>query len=263
MDWLKDIDLFMLDLDGTIYLSEDMFSDSPAFIETLRERRKKFVYLTNNSSKSYTRYIEKISNMGLFINKEVMLTSGLATGMLLEEKYPGQKVYVMGTASLVSELREFNIEVVTEYCDDIDVALAGFDMELTYSKLEDMCKLLDAGKPFYGTNPDLVCPLKGKKYIPDCGSMCKMLENATGRKPEYIGKPSAHLVEIVSKNFGVPRERIAMVGDRLYTDIALGKNAGIKSILVLSGEATAEDAEKSPFTPDLIVNGVGDLIQYL
>lgn len=263
MNWLQDIELFMLDLDGTIYLSNDMFHDSPAFIEALRNKSKKFVYLTNNSSKSYSKYIEKISNMGLFIDKSVMLTSGLATGMLLEEKHRDQKVYVMGTASLVSELSEFDINVVTTYSEDIDVAVAGFDMELTYSKLEDMCKLLDAGKPFYGTNPDLVCPLKGKKYIPDCGSMCIMLENATGRKPEYIGKPSAHLVEIVSKKFNVSKDKIAMVGDRLYTDIALGVNASIKSILVLSGEATAEDVIDSPYKPDLIVNGVGDLIQYL
>lgn len=263
MDWLKNIELFMLDLDGTIYLSEDMFPDSPAFIEALQEHGKKFVYLTNNSSKSYTKYIEKITKMGLFIDKSVMLTSGLATGMLLEQKHRGEKIYVMGTSSLVSELSEFDITVVTDYSEDIDVAVAGFDMELTYKKLEDMCKLLDAGKPFYGTNPDLVCPLKDKKYIPDCGSMCIMLENATGRKPEYIGKPSAHLVEIVSKQFGVSPDKIAMVGDRLYTDIALGKNAGIKSILVLSGEATRADVDNSPFVPDLIVDGVGDLIQYL
>lgn len=263
MEWLKDIELFMLDLDGTIYLSEDVFSNSKDFINTLQSTGHKFVYLTNNSSKSYRNYIDKIKKMNLFITKEVMLTSGLATGMLLEEKHRGETIYVMGTTSLVEELSEFDIKIETTYSEDIDVAVAGFDMELTYRKLEDMCKLLDAGKPFYATNPDLVCPLKGKKYIPDCGSMCIMLENATGRKPEYIGKPSAHLVDIVSKKFDIHKEKIAMVGDRLYTDIALGKNAGIKSILVLSGEATEADLKQSPFTPDLVVQGVGDLIPYL
>ncbi len=259
MHWLDNIKLFMLDLDGTIYLSDDLFEQSPPFIEKITSTGREYVYLTNNSSKSYRNYLDKLSGMGLPVTKETMLTSGLATGMFLEEHFRGKTIYLMGTKALEQELGEFDITISTTLSDEIDCIVAGFDMELHYGKLQDMCTLLERGLPFFGTNPDMVCPLKGGRYIPDCGAMCQMLEHATGRKPEYIGKPSATLVDIVATRFGVAKEQIAMVGDRLYTDIALGKNAGIKSILVLSGEATEEDLKSSPFQPDLVVESVGEL----
>ncbi|MDO5575907.1 MAG: HAD hydrolase-like protein, partial [Fibrobacter sp.] len=206
-------------------------------------------------------YIDKLKNMGISISRKNILTSGQAAGAYLSEKKKGARVFVLGTSLLKAELVTYGLEIAETPACDIDYVVAGFDTELTYQKLRDACSILecqDVG--FVATNPDLVCPVAKKRFIPDCGSICTIIENATGRVPVFIGKPNTTMIELVKSRFQINSEKIAVIGDRLYTDIALGVNAGIMSICVLSGEATIEEISRSSVKPDLVVSSIGDLI---
>ena len=263
---LRKIELFILDMDGTIYLGDRLFEGSREFVQLLKENNKEFLFLTNNSSKSSDDYLKKLSKMGIEITKENLLTSGQATAIYLKSINQRSTIsaYVVGTQSLKNELKTFGINVVDSIeKDDVDYLIVGFDTELTYKKLLDACKLIRKGVPFLATNPDLVCPLDGGEYIPDCGSICIMLENATKKKPLYIGKPSSIIVDVISKFKNVEKSKIAMIGDRLYTDVKMANNNGMISILVLSGETTYEDVEKSEIKPTLIYDSIKDVYEDL
>lgn len=259
---LKNIELFLLDMDGTIYLGDRLFDGSREFIELLKSQKKKFLFLTNNSSKSSKDYILKLKKMGIEIEKDSLLTSGQATAIYLKDISKNKdpiNVYVVGTKSLKSELKEFGINVRTNSDEAVDYLIVGFDTELTYNKLLDACKLIRKGVPFIATNPDLVCPLDNDEYIPDCGSICIMLENATKKKPFFIGKPSPVIVDIVSKFKKVDKSRIAIIGDRIYTDIKMGIINKITSICVLSGETSLDDIENSDIKPDFVFESIKDI----
>lgn len=257
---LQSIKLFLLDMDGTIYLDDELFDGSLDFINTLIENNIPYIFLTNNSSKNINEYVSKLNRLNITASSENIFTSGNATGMYLNEKYPGKKVFLVGTNSLYDQLKEYNI-----IFDDInpDIVVVGFDRELNYKKLEKACEFIDNGAIFLATNCDLVCPIKNHRYIPDCGSMCQMITNATGKTPTYIGKPSPEMIYILSNKLNIPTQSIAMIGDRVYTDITAGYNANTYTICVLSGESTMETINNSTIKPDLIVNSVKDLIQYL
>lgn len=258
---LKDIELFLLDMDGTIYLGEQIFDGSLDFINKIIKTNRKYVFMTNNSSKNKLNYVEKLNRLGIPANEENVFTSGMATGYYLNEYYPGKRVYLAGTKSLEDELRyHYHINLVE---DNPEVVVMGFDRELNYKKLENVCEALDNGAIFIATNPDLVCPIENKRYIPDCGSMCIMIENATKRKPKYIGKPDPMMIQLLSKKFNIPVEKIAVIGDRVYTDIASGFNAKANTICVLSGESTMETINNSEIKPDFIFNSVKDLIDLI
>lgn len=259
---LKNIDLFLLDLDGTVYLGNRVFVGAREFIKLLKENQKDFLFLTNNSSKSSEEYYSKLLNMGFEITRENVFTSGQAMGIYIKTIHKKEKpprVYVVGTTSLKRELKSMGIFVIDSPNYNIDYLVVGFDTTLTYKKLLDACELVRRGVPFLATNPDLVCPLDGERYIPDCGSICYLLENATKKKPVFVGKPSSIMVDIISNLKKVDRNRIAMIGDRLYTDIKMAKDSGMVAILVLSGETKMEDVEGSSLKPDLIYGSIMDL----
>uniref|UniRef100_A0A7C5V4S7 Acid sugar phosphatase n=1 Tax=Caldicellulosiruptor owensensis TaxID=55205 RepID=A0A7C5V4S7_9FIRM len=263
---LKNIDLFLLDLDGTVYLGERVFEGAREFIKLLKESRKDFLFLTNNSSKSSEDYYSKLLNMGFEITKENIFTSGQAIGIYIKTIHKKEKppaVYVVGTSSLKRELNSMGISIVERLDCDIDYLVVGFDTELTYKKLLDACELIRREVPFLATNPDLVCPLDGGRYIPDCGSICIMLENATKKRPVFVGKPSFIMVDIISNFKEVDRNKIAMIGDRLYTDIKMAKDSGMVAVLVLSGETRMEDVEVSSLKPDLIYGSIKDIYEEL
>lgn len=257
---LQSIELFLLDMDGTIYLDEDLFDGSLDFINTLIENKTPYIFLTNNSSKNINDYVNKLNRLNIPGTKENLFTSGNAMGMYLNNNYPNKKVYLVGTDSLYDQLKEYNINFDDQ---NPDIVVVGFDRELNYQKLEKACEFLDNGAIFLATNCDLVCPIKNHRYIPDCGSMCQMITNATGKTPTYIGKPSPEMIYILSNKLNIPTSKIAMVGDRVYTDITAGFNANAYTICVLSGESTMETINNSTVKPDLIVNSVKDLIEYL
>ncbi|ACM59457.1 HAD superfamily hydrolase (TIGR01457 family) [Caldicellulosiruptor bescii] len=263
---LKNIDLFLLDLDGTVYLGEKVFEGAREFIKLLNKNQKEFLFLTNNSSKSSEEYYSKLLNMGFEITKENVFTSGQAMGIYIKTIHKKEKpprVYVVGTTSLKRELKSMGIVVVDSPNYNIDYLVIGFDTTLTYKKLLDACELIRRGVPFLATNPDLVCPLDGGRYIPDCGSICIMLENATKKKPVFVGKPSSIMVDIISNLKKVEKSRIAMIGDRLYTDMKMAKDSGMVAALVLSGETKMKDVEASTLKPDLIYGSIKDMYEEL
>lgn len=250
--------LFCLDMDGTVYNEDSIFEGTLDFLEKIVRRGGKYVFITNNSSKSVMDYVKKVNKMGIPGDKGIFFTSVDATASVLLQKYPGSLVYCQGTKSMLLQLMEYGIKVTEDVDDRAEVVLVGFDTELTSQKLRNTCEMLLKGTPFYATNPDLVCPVSFG-YVPDCGSICGMLKNATGRTPQYIGKPSPDMLYRVMNRFSREKEETLVVGDRLYTDIACGVNAGVDTVCVLSGEADLERISKSSVKPDYVFESVKEL----
>ncbi len=245
-------------MDGTLYLGDEVFPGAREFVRFLDETEGiDFMYLTNNASRSPKDYVNRLTSFGFPCDEESVFTSGMATVMYLKEHYPGKLVFVMGTDAFLQEMQEGGIRLSDG--ESADVVVAGFDLGLTYAKLETSVRLLRQGLPFIATNPDLVCPSSGGDMLPDCGSICALLTAASGRDPVFMGKPDRQIVDMISENKGIPNERICCVGDRLYTDIAVAKNAGSLSALVLSGETTPEMLEKSEIRPDYVFRDVSEL----
>ena len=247
--------LFLLDMDGTLYVDERLFDKVPEFLARVRESGGRYLFLTNNSSRGVEGYIEKLERLGIATGSEDYLTSVDAAIDLLRREYPGQKCYAAGTESFRQQLESAGIPVTTRVEEDVDILLSGFDRELTFQKLEDSCILLNRDVTWLATNPDWVCPT-WYGAVPDCGSVCQMLTNATGREPIFIGKPQPAMAELAMRRTGFGREETVLIGDRVYTDIACAVNAGIDSILVLSGEGTREDTEKFGVRPTWIYDDI-------
>lgn len=259
MDRLKNKKLFLLDMDGTIYLDNDLFEATIPFLEAIKNNGGKYLFLTNNSSKSVNKYVEKLASLGIKATPDDFLTSSQATSLFLKEKNY-HKIYVLGTESLKEELGCFNITDKLE--DDIDCLVMGFDTELTFQKLEDACILLGRGVDYIATNPDYVCPT-WYGYVPDCGSVSDMVYNATKRRPQFIGKPEPEMALIAMEKTGISKEETLIVGDRIYTDIACGINAGIDSVMVLSGESTRDDIDKYNIHPTYVLGGIEDILEVI
>lgn len=259
MNSLKNKKLFLLDMDGTIYIDNVLFDGTIDFLDYIKSVGGKYLFLTNNSSKSVNKYIEKLGNLGIETTASDFLTSVDATEDYLSKK-AYKKIYVFGTQSLKEQLSSFLITDKLE--DGIDCLLCGFDTELTFQKLEDACILLGRGVDFVATNPDYVCPT-WYGSVPDCGSVCDMLYNATGCRPFVIGKPNPYMVELALSKTGYKKEEAVMIGDRLYTDVACGINAGISSLFVLSGEGTMEDIRTTGIKPTYVLENIKELYNFL
>ena len=249
--------LFLLDMDGTIYLDNDLFDGTLDLLEYVKEINGKYIFLTNNSSKSINKYIEKLGNLGIEATADNFLTSTDATVMYLKKK-KYNKIYAFGTTSFKEQLKSAGLPIIDTLEGDIDCLCMGFDTELTFKKLEDACILLGRNVDYIATNPDWVCPTS-YGYVPDCGSVSQMLYNATKRKPKFIGKPEPDMALLAMEKTGFTKEETVIMGDRLYTDIACGVNAGISTVFVLSGEGTLEDVEKSEAKPEFIYNNIKEL----
>ncbi|MBE7013076.1 MAG: HAD-IIA family hydrolase [Ruminococcaceae bacterium] len=254
MSNLKDKKLFLLDMDGTIYLDNDLFDGTIDFLNYVKSIGGRYIFLTNNSSKSVDKYVEKLLTLGITATADDFLTSVNATVVYLK-KQSYKKIYAFGTKSFISQLKSEGLPVTDKLEDDIDCLCMGFDTELAFQKLEDACILLGRGVDYIATNPDWVCPT-WYGFVPDCGSVSEMLYNATKRRPLFIGKPEPAMVELALDKTGFKKEEAAIMGDRLYTDIACGVNAGISSIFVLSGEGTMEDLAKSEVKPEFVYDNI-------
>lgn len=254
---LKNIKLFLLDMDGTIYLDTTLFDGTIDFLEQVKSNGGRYIFLTNNSSKSVDKYIEKLEGMGIKSTKEDFLTS--TDAMIVHLKKNGyRKIYALGTTSFKQQLSEAGLNITDCLCDGIDCLCMGYDTELTYKKLEDACILLRDDIAYTATNPDWVCPT-WYGSAPDCGSVSEMLKRATGKSPLFIGKPEPAMAYLAMEMTGCSKEETAIVGDRIYTDIACGVNAGINSIFMLSGEGVPEDIEKYNIHPDYTLNNIMEL----
>lgn len=255
--------LFLLDLDGTIYLEESLLPGAAEFLSDVREHGGAYRFLTNNSSRGVDAGMEKMHRLGIPARREEFLTAVEATvHYLKKERRPSDVYYMVGTDSFRRQIAAAGFQVREEAAEDVTAVLVGFDTELTYEKIEGACRLLSRGADFLATNPDLVCPtLFG--FLPDCGSICQILENACGRKPHIIGKPDPTMIQLAWKQTGYGPGETLMVGDRLYTDIACGVNAGTDTALVLTGEATAESAARSATPPTAIYRDMAALLAAL
>lgn len=258
---LKTKKLYLFDMDGTIYLDNQLFDGVKELLADIENRGGKYVFITNNSSKSVDDYVKKLKVLGLSVTKENFFTSAQAAAMLFNEKFSNKLIYCQGTRSFIKEMKDSGLKITEEYNKDANAVLVGFDTELTMEKLKNTCKILtEKDVPYYATNPDWVCPVDFG-YIPDCGSMCFGIEKATGKSPIFIGKPQPTMIEVVMKKFGFSKEETVVFGDRIYTDIASGVNAGVCSVMVLSGEATMKDYENSEIKPNFVLNSVKDVLQ--
>ena len=250
-------------MDGTIYLGDKLFERVNKFLTQIENNGAKFVFITNNSSKSVSDYVKKLSNMGIKCDQTNFYTSTQASCQLLKQTIGDKLVYVQGTKSFVSELVANGLNVTTVFDDKISAVLVGFDSENNSEKMRTTCEVLTKlNVLYYATNPDWVCPVEFG-YVPDCGSMCFGYEKATGKIPVFIGKPNPLMINSVIEKFGVNKEDVVVIGDRIYTDIASGVNAGVDTILVLSGEATIDDYNKSEIKPTFVLNRITELLKIM
>ena len=262
MGALAEKKLFLLDMDGTIYLGDRLFDGAAEFLRRVRARGGRYVFLTNNSSRGTDAYIEKLARMGITAQPEDFLTSADAAIAYLKKTYSGALYYVCGTRSLKSQLRAAGLRVTDTLTDGIDVLLLGYDTELTYQKLEDCCILLGRGVDYVATHPDLVCPTS-YGCAPDCGSVIAMLDTACHRRPKVIGKPQPEMVTLALERFACAPKDACLIGDRVYTDIACGRNAGIDTVFVLSGEGIEADREKYGVQPTWTLPNIRAVLEEL
>ena len=258
---LKNKKLFLLDMDGTIYLDDRLFPDVKEFLSEIKGRNGRYLFLSNNSSRGTGDYIRKMERLGIDCGPEDFLTSADVAIDVLKKEYPLKQVYVMGTASLRAHMSMEGIRIC-DNTEEAEVFLAAYDTELTYQKLKDACLLLNRKLPYLATNPDWVCPGENGP-LPDCGSMCEMLWHATGRKPRILGKPEPEMVYSALKRTGFSRDECVLTGDRLYTDIACGVNAGIDTIFVLSGEGKREDIEAMSIYPSRVADDISMILKWM
>jgi len=256
---LSSIRGFLLDMDGTIYLGNRLLPGALEFVTRCRESGRRVLFLTNNSSKSAVEYAHKLNALGIAASEQDILTSGEATVSYLRAAGFGSRVYLLGTKPLQDEFSRAGFEFDSEHPD---VVVLGFDTDLTYDRLRRACDLIRKGVPFMATHPDINCPTESGP-IPDCGSIIAAIRESTRRTPKVIGKPNPEMIESAMRKIGVRRQETAMVGDRLYTDIAMAVAAQITGILVLSGETQRSDLSESRYTPDLVVDCIGDLVGLL
>jgi len=254
MHLLKKKKLFLLDMDGTIYLDNDLFDGTLDFLQYVKSISGRYVFLTNNSSKGVDTYIEKLKAMGVDSTSDDFLTSTDATILYLKKK-EYKKIYAFGTESFVKQLKDSGLNITIEREEGIDCLCLSNDTELTFKKLEDACILLGGDIDYVATNPDWVCPT-WYGYVPDCGSFADIIYNATKKRPKFIGKPEPDMAYLAIKKTGFSKEETVLFGDRIYTDIACGVNAGISTVFLLSGEGTLEDIESSNTKSEFIYENI-------
>jgi HAD superfamily hydrolase (TIGR01450 family) len=255
-----------LDMDGTIYKGGTLFEATDPFLQLMRELGIGYTFLTNNPSKSVNDYLAHLQKMGIPATADQLYTSAQATIEFLRKNWPAvRRLFVLGTPSMCEQFKAAGFILLADGPDEVpDAVIAGFDSTLTYSRLCRAAWWISQGKPYFATNPDLVCPTDQPTVLVDCGSICAALQSATGRAPlAVMGKPDPAMIRGILHRHSLQPENLAMVGDRLYTDIMMAHHAGVLGVLVLTGEATAADAAKFTPAPHLVVAGLAELGEQL
>ena len=256
-----------LDMDGTIYMGQSLFSWTKPFLEGLKKAGIGYSFLTNNPSKSIADYLSKLHKMGIEATRDEMYTTALATIDYIKTHLPeARKLFLLGTPSMISEFEAAGFVSAADSPEDRpDVIVAAFDMTLNYDRLCRAAWWVSQGVPYIATNPDRVCPTDQPTVLVDCGSICACLEHATGRRPDItLGKPDPNMLTGILTRHGLQPDQIAMVGDRIYTDVEMAHNAGAMGVLVLSGETTIAIADQAERQPHLIAENIatlGELLQ--
>ena len=264
---LRGIRHVALDMDGTIYMGMSLFDYTKPFLARLKQMGITYSFLTNNPSTSISDYLKKLAGMGIEATADEMYTTALATIDYLKTHLPAAKrLFILGTQSMTSEFVKAGFEVAEDSADDRpDAVVVAFDKTLSYARLCRAAWWIQQGLPYVATNPDRVCPTDEPTVLVDCGSICKCLEHATSRKPDItLGKPDPNMLSGIMQRYGLRADEIAMVGDRIYTDVQMAFNAGAFGVLVLSGETTLDIVAEAPRKPDLTADNIavlGDLLE--
>ena len=248
--------VYFFDLDGTIYLGDNLFNGVSELIEALKNKQKHFFFLSNNSSLSTANYLEKLNKFNLNITKENLILSQHPTIEYLK-KNKFKKIFLLGTKSLREEFKQEGFELTEQ---NPQIIVLAFDKELTYDRLVKATHLLlKKDFPYIATHLDNRCPTENG-YIPDAGGIAALLHKAVERMPRVFGKPNIEMLLFKLNQLEISTKDAVIFGDRLYTDIKMGKNAGITTCCVLSGEATLDMIKKSEYKPDFIINGIWELL---
>ena len=257
---LENKKLYIFDMDGTIYLGNQVFPYAIRFIKNLRAHGKRVLFFTNNASHSPSFYLEKLTRLGFEPTADEIMTSGDVTIEFLRRHRAGKSVYLVGTDDLVNNFRESGIDLLTGDEERADIVITSFDTTLTYKKLDDACRLIRGGAEYLSTHPDFNCPTE-TGFIPDSGAIAAFVTASTGKVPTYFGKPYRETVEMICEATGFSKEEMCIFGDRLYTDIAIGRRHGVTAVLVLSGETQIADVEAAEPAdrPDFMVGSLDDV----
>lgn len=257
---LKGVKLFVLDMDGTVYLSDTPIEGALDFIrEVEKDPDRDYIFFTNNASRVPSVYVEKLARMGICVDESHVVTAGDVCAEYLKVNYPGARIYLNGTPVLEKNWKEKGLKLVEK---DPDVCVQSFDTTLTYQKLDRICHYIRNGVPFIATHMDVNCPTD-YGYMPDCGAMCSLITASTGVKPRFLGKPWKETVDMITEITGYRPEEIAFVGDRLYTDVRTGVDNGCKGFLVLTGEADMQTVAESDVKPTCIYESLNEMRKYL
>ena len=261
---LSEKKLFLFDIDGTIAVGNTLYDGSAELLSYIEQIGGKACYITNNSTKSNADYVEKFKTcFGLQTTEDQFVTSGYMTIRFLKEQFAHEKIFVLGTDSFLTELQKNGLHVTVKPEKDIACVLVGYDSELTYEKLIAVCEVLSTmDVPYYATNPDLCCPIDFG-FIPDCGAICQMIASSTGKSPVFLGKPSKKVCDLCMERFGFSPEETIVIGDRLYTDIACGINAGVETCVVYTGEATPDEVADSEYRPTYAFDNIRQFYEAL
>lgn len=261
---LAQIKCFLFDMDGTINLGNELIPGMEGFFDKLKAAGREYYLLTNNSSRSHEHYVQKMNGLGVPVTRKNILISSDALTNWMSKNKPEARLFVLGTPQLLKTIEEAGFTLTNSLEEGADYVVVGFDQTLTYERLAIACRLIDKGVPYVATHPDVRCPIEGGEFIPDTGAMLELIKTATGKEPQLIfGKPYQYMVDVVLDKTGYKKEEIAMVGDRLATDIAFGLNNDILSVMVLTGEATMEDVEQGTIKPDIILPHAKEILNYL
>ena len=267
MERLRKLKHFALDMDGTIYLGTTLFPYTKAFLGGVKEMGLNYSFLTNNPSAGIADYLAKLAKLGIEATREEMYTTSIATIDYIKTHYPeAKRLFLLGTPSMVAEFEKAGFISTTDSADDVpDAVVVAFDKTLQYDRLCRAAWWISQGLPYVATNPDRVCPTDQKVVLVDCGSICECLAHATGRHPDItLGKPDPNMLSGILGRFGYEADEVAMVGDRIYTDIEMAHNAGAFGVLVLSGETTLEVCDAAPKQPHLVCDSIevlGELVK--
>ena len=257
---LAPVKCFLLDMDGTFYLGDRLLPGSLDFLDALHRTGRTARFLTNNSSKSAKVYRDKLTRMNVPEEYRDVITSGHAAAHYCLKAFPGKSAWVLGNDMLKEELTTMGLRISE---DNPDYVLIAYDTTLDYAKMTKVCDLVRAGLPYIATHPDFNCPTE-TGFAPDIGAIIAFIEASTGRRPDLIvGKPYGGIVDAALKRTGLEKSQLAMVGDRLYTDIRTGLEHGILSILVMTGETTPEMLKESDIHPDLVFDSLGGMIKFI
>ena len=254
---LSEKKLYIFDMDGTIYLGNQVFPFAIRFIKNLRKYGKRVLFFTNNASHSPAFYLEKLTRLGFEPTADEIMTSGDVTIEFLLRHRTGKSVYLVGTDDLLNNFRERGIPLLTGDEESADIVVTSFDTTLTYKKLDNACRLVRGGAEYLSTHPDFNCPTE-TGFIPDSGAIAAFVTASTGKAPTYFGKPYRETLDMICEAPDCKKNEMCIFGDRLYTDIALGKRHGVTAVLVLSGETKEKDVEAATESdrPDFVFDSL-------